>query len=316
MTPVPISPSRFRFGPFVVERPAYRVLRQGPADHLGYRWSDHSNSGTNDSYKAEIDWAVIDAFRVRGSYQRAVRAPNIGELFSPQQEDNPEVGDPCNFDSDVRTGPDAAAARDLCLAQGVPVSVIDSYTQTTDQIDALAGGNPDLKEETADTYTVGVVWRPGFADRLSLSLDYYNIEVTDWIDAVDPETTVGRCFNRDNANPNFALDNTNCQLFGRDSIGQIEDLLEIESNLAQLRSDGIDLQVDYGFDIGSAGNIGLNLVGNYVFSWEQQELPGDPILDYVGTIGSDPGETRDRGQPRVRDHHRRPRLRLPHQLSA
>jgi len=258
---------------------------------VGYRWSDHSNSGENDSYKAELDWTVVDSVRVRGSYQRAVRAPNIGELFSPQQEDNPEVTDPCNFNSSVRTGPDAAAARALCLAQGVPAGIIDSYTQTTDQIDALAGGNPDLGEETADTYTVGFVWRPEFADRLSMSLDYYNIEISDVIASIDPAIVAGRCFNADGANPNFEQDNFYCNLFGRDSIGQIQDLLEIQNNLATLRTDGIDLQIDYGFDIGSYGNLGINLVGNYVLAFEEQQLPGDKFQDFVGTIGNSPGET-------------------------
>lgn len=258
---------------------------------VGYRFSDHSNSGGNDSYKAELDWTVVDSLRVRGSYQRAVRAPNIGELFSPQQEDNPEVTDPCNFNSAVRTGPNAAAARALCLAQGVPASIIDSYTQTTDQIDALAGGNPDLEEETADTYTVGLVWRPGFSDRLSMSLDYYNIEISDVISNIDPSIVAGRCYNQDGANPTFAQNNFYCSLFGRDSIGQIQDLLETQNNLAVLRTDGIDLQIDYGFDIGRFGNLGINLVGNYVLAFEEQQLPGDKFQDFVGTIGNSPGET-------------------------
>lgn len=256
---------------------------------LGYRSSDHSNAGTNDSYKAELDWAVVDSFRVRGSYQRAVRAPNIGELFSPQQEDNPQVTDPCNFNSAVRTGASAAAARALCLAQGVPASIIDTYTQTTSQIDALAGGNPDLSEETADTYTVGFVWQPEFVDRLSLSVDYYNIEVSDVIASISPLTVVNRCFNQDDANPNFASNNFYCNLFGRDSIGQIQDLLEIQNNLATLRTDGFDVQVDYGFDT-PIGMWGVNLVANYVNAFESQALPGDVFLDYVGTIGGSPGE--------------------------
>jgi outer membrane receptor protein involved in Fe transport len=258
---------------------------------VGYRYSDHSNSGESDSYKAELDWTVIDAVRVRGSYQRAVRAPNIGELFSPQQEDNPEVTDPCNADSAVRSGPDAAAARALCLAQGVPAAIIDTYQQTTDQIDALAGGNPDLGEETADTYTAGIVWRPGFSDRLSMSLDYYNIEIADVISAIDPSIVASRCFNQDGANPTFTQNNFYCALFGRDSIGQIQDLLEIQNNLAILRTDGIDLQLDYGFEMGTFGDLGINLVGNYVFAFEEQQLPGDKFQDFVGTIGNAPGET-------------------------
>jgi iron complex outermembrane recepter protein len=272
--------------PLLSEMPGVQLL----SFTAGYRVSDHSNSGSNSSYKGELDWQVNDQFRVRGSYQRAVRAPNIGELFSPQEEDNPDVSDPCNVNSSVRTGPDAAAARDLCLAQGVPLAIIDSYMQTTDQIDALAGGNPDLFEEAADTYTVGVVWRPEALDRLSLAVDYYNITVDDVIASIDPVTVANRCYGADNANPEFALDNFYCNLFGRDSIGQIEDLLEIQNNLATLKTSGIDLQVDYGFGLGSAGQLDLNLVTTFVQEWELQNLPGDTFLDYNGTIGEDPAE--------------------------
>jgi outer membrane receptor protein involved in Fe transport len=272
--------------PLLSEMPGVQLL----SFTAGYRFSDHSNSGGNSSYKGELDWHLNDQVRLRGSYQRAVRAPNIGELFSPQEEDNPDVSDPCNFNSPFRTGANAAQVRALCLAQGVPQAIIDSYTQTTDQIDALAGGNPDLIEESADTYTVGVVWRPEALDRLSLAVDYYNITVDDVIASIDPLTVANRCYNADTANPDFALDNFYCNLFGRDSIGQIQDLLEIQNNLATLKTSGIDLQVDYGFGLGNLGDLNLNLVTTLVQEWELQNLPGDLFLDYNGTIGEDPAE--------------------------
>jgi len=278
------------FVEFYVPLLADRSMAQSLAFSAGYRYSDHSNSGGNSSWKGELDWNINEQWRVRGSVQRAVRAPNIGELFRPQVEDNPQVDDPCNFDSDVRTGANAAQARQLCLDQGVPAAIIDTYTQTTDQIDALLGGNPNLSEETADTYTVGLVWRPAAVERLSLSLDYYDITVEEVIAAIDPVTVANRCYNADDANPNFDLNNFYCNLFGRDSIGQIQNLLEISNNLATLKTDGIDLQVDYGFGIGRFGDLNLNLVATFVQSWDLQNLPGDFFLDYLGTIGEDPAE--------------------------
>lgn len=274
------------FIPLLSEMPGVQLLSLT----TGYRYSDHSNSGGNSSYKGELDWHVNDQFRVRGSYQKAVRAPNIGELFSPQEEDNPDVSDPCNFDSSFRTGANAAQVRALCLAQGVPAAIIDTYTQTTDQIDALAGGNPNLSEESADTYTIGFVWRPESLDRLSLAIDYYNIQVEDVIASLDPVTVANRCYNADAANPGFELNNFYCSLFGRDSIGQIQDLLEIQNNLATLETSGIDVQVDYGFSLGRFGDLNLNLVTTFVQAWDLQNLPGDDFLDYLGTIGEDPAE--------------------------
>jgi iron complex outermembrane receptor protein len=264
----------------------------------GYRYSDNTPSGTNSSYKAELDWTISDSFRVRGGYQRAVRAPNIAELYSPQNEDNPEVDDPCNYDSVERLGSNVAQVEALCVAQGIPAAVLgtagdpNSYKQSNSQIDALAGGNPDLQEETADTYTIGVVWTPDFADRLSVSLDYYDIEVSDAISAIDPSTVVARCFNADGANPNYEVDNFYCNLFDRFvATSEIKDLEETQNNIGGIRTSGVDLQVDWGFDIGSFGDIGLNFVSTYVNNFERQELPGDIWLDFVGTIGDNVGET-------------------------
>jgi outer membrane receptor protein involved in Fe transport len=257
---------------------------------LGYRYSDHSNSGGNSSYKAEIDWNVVGGVRVRGGYQRAVRAPNIGELFQPQFEDNPDVADPCNFNSTFRTGPDGAQVRALCIAQGIAPAVIDSYQQGTSQIGALAGGNPDLQEETADTYTLGVVWQPEFVDRLNISVDYYNIEVSDVISAISPDIVVNRCFNSEGTNPSYSSNNFYCNLFVRDALGGIDELQETQNNLAKYATDGVDLQADYRFPIGGYGDIGVNWVATWVNKFEVTNLPGDDPIDYVGSIGDDPGD--------------------------
>jgi outer membrane receptor protein involved in Fe transport len=277
--------------PIVSDLPLMKLL----AFTGGYRFSDHSNSGGSDSYKGELDWQMTDAFRVRGSYQRAVRAPNIGELYSPPSEDNPEVTDPCNADSSVRTGSSAAEARSLCLAQGVPADVINSFSQGTDQIDALQIGNEDLEEETADTYTVGLVWQSTssnpYLERLSASVDYYNIEIDGVISFISPITVVNRCFNQDGANPNFQLDNFYCNLFGRDVTGNILNLQEILINQATLATTGFDFQVDYSFPLGDRfGDLGFNFVATYVDSFESKATSDSPTLDYKGTIGDNVGE--------------------------
>ncbi|HSN71124.1 MAG TPA: TonB-dependent receptor, partial [Steroidobacteraceae bacterium] len=200
--------------------------------------------------------------------------------------------DPCNFDSAFRTGPNAAPVEARCLAQGIPANVLPTYRQSNSQIDALAGGNPELEEEKADTFTFGVVWEPDFVDRLSLSVDYYDIEVEDAISFVDPSLVVSNCFNGNGGNPNYDPNNEFCQLFGRfAATSEIADLLEVQNNIGGIRTSGIDFQADWGFDIGGAGDIGLNLVASFVNEFERQELEGEPWLDYAGTIGDDPAET-------------------------
>ena len=272
--------------PLLADLPAVQMLGMT----VGYRSSDHNQAGRNDSYKAELDWQVVDSLRVRGGFQHAVRAPNVGELFSPRFEDNPQVNDPCNFDSPERAGASATQVTALCQAQGIPAAELATYKQGNSQIDAVTGGNPDLLAEEADTYTVGLVWQPGFADRLSVAVDYYNIEVTGAISFIDPSIVVSRCFSSD-FNPNFSNDNFYCSLFGRSpTTNEINDLQEDNRNIGGLRTDGIDLQVDYGLGIGRAGDLNFNFVSTFLGKFEEQQLPGDIWLDYKGTISDNVGE--------------------------
>lgn len=262
----------------------------------GYRFSDHSAAGTFGSYKGEGSWAVNDLFRLRGSYQRAVRAPSIGELYSPQNEDNPEVADPCNAGSTYRTGANAEAVRALCLAQGISPTLIDSYEQSNSQIGALVGGNTELQEETADTYTLGFVANSPFQHPLvsdiTLSVDYYDITLKDAISTISAGLAVARCFNANGDNPAFSNDNYYCQLFKRQSVdGSIDDALELYQNLSKIKTSGVDVQLDWGYDLPSdAGRLNINLAGTWVDHYKVQALPGDAYIDYAGSIGGSIGD--------------------------
>src|SRR5690606_2199297 len=170
---------------------------------LGYRFADQSTAGTMNSYKAEAIWDITEMFTVRGGYQRAVRAPNIDELYTPATINFPSVGlgDPCsnNFndpDGNVLGAQDDPAARALCVAQGIPEATVDSFIFSNTQFQGLSGGNPDLTEETADTYTLGLVFQPadGPLAGFQASVDYYNIEIEDAINPIDADVFVERCF--------------------------------------------------------------------------------------------------------------------------
>jgi hypothetical protein len=127
---------------------------------------------------------------LRGGYQRAVRAPNIAELFSPQSLGFGAIGtpgaattagDPGDIRSSYRAGASAAAVRTLCLAQGLPVAIVDRFKQSSTQVEILGGGNPDLNAEKSDRFTAGFVWSLKFdltlLRRLNMAVDYYKIEL-------------------------------------------------------------------------------------------------------------------------------------------
>jgi outer membrane receptor protein involved in Fe transport len=265
--------------------------------NLGYRYSQYSSVGQVHSYKAELNYEIIDPLRLRASYQRAVRAPSIGELFSPQNQSFPGIGvptttgtggDPCDTRGAFRLGNkggSAAAVRALCLAQGVPTAAIDTYEFNQNQVASITGGNPNLEEETATTYAVGLVFRPKFAspllERFSASVDYYNIEIIDVISTIGASTQISACFNANGENPTLSPTNFFCTLFGRDpATGNITNPTLTNANLAVLETAGIDVQVDYGFDLDAIGldprfgSIDFNLVVSYLENYTETDLPG------------------------------------------
>lgn len=260
----------------------------------GYRYSDHSAASTFSSYKIESDWTIVDQLRLRGGYQRAVRAPNINELFAPQDDDNPQGTDPCAFDSAARTGPNAAQVRQLCQATGIAPAVIDTYTQMNSQFSALTGGNPNLSEETADTFTVGAVITSPFDspafDRFSLSVDYYNIKIKDAIGQIDAPTTVNRCYDAA-YNPDFSASNPYCTAFIRDATGAPDEIQQYVRNLSTIKTAGVDVQVDYGFELpNDMGDLSFNLLVSWLDKYDEQIAPGDAFERYAGSIGDEIGD--------------------------
>ena len=158
---------------------------------LGYRLSDYESAGSFDSWKAELLYQPIESIRVRSSYQEAVRAAGVSELYLPQlpafffHDFPPNFLEPCEVGSVQRSGPDAARVEALCIAQGVPASLLPDFRDSDEFSQGVAGGNPDLGPEEASTTTLGVVWTSRAAHPLlanvQVSLDWYRIDITNRI---------------------------------------------------------------------------------------------------------------------------------------
>ncbi|ASD26220.1 TonB-dependent receptor plug domain-containing protein [Brevundimonas diminuta] len=270
--------------------------------NLGYRVAESSTVGGLPSYKAEIDWAITDILRFRGGIQRAVRAPSIGELFAPLNVSFPQIGassatglggDPCDSRSSYRIGPDAAKVAALCSAQAAAAGS-PNYIYTNNQVPGFAGGNPDLDEETADSFTAGLVLTSPFASPwlsgLSASVDYYSIEIENVIGAVSAANMLQGCFNAQGQNPTYDNANSYCQLFRRDPLsGSVVGASEVNANLATLKTSGVDAQLDWRVSMADAGlpdwgDLNLNVIVGWLESRERQDVPGAPLIDRVGTV--------------------------------
>jgi outer membrane receptor protein involved in Fe transport len=269
---------------------------------LAYRYSDYNTVGGVSTYKGSVDWELNSAFRVRGGYQRAIRAPAVGELFAPREQSSATVGrtaagqgDPCDFTSIYRAGANGASARTLCIANGVPAALIDSYRFTGSASASMISGNRDLKEETADTFTGGVVFRsPGggpLIKHFSASVDYYKIKLKDAIGLITGDVIVQRCFNGDGSNPTYDANNYYCKLISRNPSGGFANIDTPQLNLAGYKSSGVDLQIDWRLDAGDVapsgwGGLGINFLLSYTGEYAIQSLAGAKFVNYAGTIGN------------------------------
>ncbi|MDZ4375661.1 MAG: TonB-dependent receptor [Phenylobacterium sp.] len=270
---------------------------------LAYRFSHYDTVGGVHTYKASGDWEITDWLRVRGGYQRAIRAPAVGELFQPSEQASAAVGrtaagqgDPCDITSVYRTGATAAQVRALCIANGVPATVIDNHRFTGSAVSAFVSGNRDLTEEVADTYTAGLVFRPSgaipFVHGLQASIDYYDVSIRDAIGLITGDVIVRRCFNGDGSNPTYDPNDYYCGLINRSTSGAFATLTTPLLNLAGYKTSGVDFQLDattraddYGLD-DRFGELSLNFVLSYMDSYKIQSLAGADYFDYAGTIGN------------------------------
>jgi iron complex outermembrane recepter protein len=274
------------------------LLRDQPFAHsmelnVGFRVSDYDVSGRVETYKADGIWEPFRGFSFRGGYEHAIRAPNIGELYNrlgaqAQIGTPPGQGDPCDVRSSARSGANAAAIRALCVATGVPTQIADTYQYTTVAIGVINSGNTALTPEEADTITFGAVFRPQFDSPLfsdvSLSIDYYDIDISDVIGPVSGGTALSKCYNLDGSNPSYDVANVYCQIIQRNATtGGVDIIATPYFNLGGLRTSGIDAQVDWQFPLGP-GNLDVNLVANYTNSYEVQLLEGSAWQEFAGTI--------------------------------
>ncbi len=251
---------------------------------LGYRYSDYSTDQETDTYGIRVGWAVTNGFKLRGSYQRAVRAANIQELFLPQGFNLFDMAqDPCGGATPVRSAAD-------CARSGVTP---DQYGRVPNspagQYNFLQGGNPDLEPEEADTYSLGFVWTPEFIDGLSLSVDWYSIEIEKGINNLTPEFILNQCLDGDQAScANVRRGNAGDLWLGSD-VNVSGRVSALNDNLAIEEVEGWDIIADYSLDLGGMGSLSFNNNMSIIDSWDQQELEGAPKVDCAGNWGASCG---------------------------
>jgi len=241
---------------------------------LGYRYSDYDITGSEPTYKVAVDWTPIEDWKIRASYNRAVRAPNIGEMFANQGLGLWSGSDPCSGAS-----PEFTAAE--CANTGVTAAQYGNVVESpAGQYNGVYGGNPDLAPEIADTYSLGVVGQ--ITDELDFSVDYWKIEIEEVIGTVSEDVTLEQCAKTGDA---AYCDNINRNNGGSLWTGQQGFITATNINLASRKWEGVDISAAYNTEL--AGNdLNVTLVGTYMKTKQFEPLPGQTSYDCTGTISA------------------------------
>jgi outer membrane receptor protein involved in Fe transport len=277
----PVTPSRgsfdvkevfAEFNLPVLEKARYAELLSFGA---AFRASDYSTVGSTSTWKLDAVYTPVSSFTFRATYAQAVRAPNISELFSPESTTFHFIVDPCDI-NELNNGTSTRESNCAALLTGMgvdPGTFLPSNTpQATVFTEGSFGGNIGLSEETATTWTAGLVLRPQFAEGLTVSLDWYDIEIEDAINTPEAQELAELCVDQP------SLDNNFCGGIDRDpDTGYIIGFTVRPDNVASFRTAGLDVAVNWALPTEAHGNFHLQLVGGYLDRLEFISSPGAEV---------------------------------------
>jgi outer membrane receptor protein involved in Fe transport len=294
------------------------IVNDGPkgVEHfnleLGARVSDWSmeQMPTLNTYKALMDWAVSPRYRIRGGFNRAFRAPNLGELFSRRTQlfgaggatrdwCSQYLASPGTFSATPATGrltadtPQSLQTQSICRTLMGPDGAAFYYdnraiteqpgpnTPTGPGLGVpITFGNPNLREEQADTWTIGVAmdvledWR--------LTVDWYEIELENMIATEGLDTTYQRCLDMA-FNPTGDPNSEACSLITRNPItGAGATVDRSFTNAGYAKFSGVDVSVNWSHQLENGGGLNLNLAANAPLEELTRDTPAVNPVDNAG----------------------------------
>jgi len=279
--------------PIVQDKPGFEELTFSGQ----YRYSDYDAAGNNttnsfstDAFGLALTWAPVEDLTIRGQFQRAVRAPNVIELYTGQNTGLPNLNSATNSNGDQIFDPCATAfptaSQAACANTGVTAAQYGNVPDViSGQTQSLTGGNPQLAPEESDTWTVGGVFTPSFVPGLTVSVDYFNITVEGFIQGgIAAQTTLDQCL--------ATGDPTFCSLINRATNGSLiagipgVGFQQTNLNIAELETAGFDIQVNYSTDIGSLGGLRFDYAGTYLDKFDFASFPGDTPIECAGFLNN------------------------------
>lgn len=251
---------------------------------FGYRDSDYDTVGNVDTWKAGINWTINDQLLIRVMEQEATRAPNIAELFSPITTALRNATlDPCSV---ANAGNIDARLQALCESTGMlPAQVGVLQDIVSGQVNTLEGSSltnaPDA--ETAETFTAGFVWTPELPifENAMLSVDYYDIDITDVIGEFSAQEVLDQCYVLGNA-----ASCANVVRVDGDLTTPASGIRRLTTNLDYEVSTGYEIGFNLGYDLGAFGDLSFSGMINKYSEQESQSSSTSPVIDCSGFFGT------------------------------
>ena len=262
--------------PLLKDRPWAELLSLGAAVRL----SDYSSVGTTLAWKFDGLYAPSPDVRFRGTVSRAVRAPNIGELYSPVSATYLSVDDPCDsFNLDNGTSYRRANCATLLARAGLSPAQIATFSPSSDPqsstgVLGVASGNPDLREESARTWTAGLVLTPRAVPGLSFTLDWYDIRIDGAINTPSAQNLTELCVD----SPSIA--NVYCANVSRSAGTGFVDGFHVQpQNVSRFETAGFDATLRY-----ARGALSAALVVGYLDKLQFAAVPGAAAVSSRGDV--------------------------------
>ncbi|HEX3764019.1 MAG TPA: TonB-dependent receptor [Kofleriaceae bacterium] len=202
---------------------------------LAARAFRYSTFGSGMTWKTGALFRTVNGISIRGTYSTAFRAPSVIELYQGKQDGFPLTADPCDTKPRGSTITLPSMVASECAAQGVPANAAFGTTQQR----SVTGGNTDLKAETAKVLTAGVVLEPPQIKGLSLTADYWKIDVDNAIQTLNPTVILANCYNH-------GLQSFCDQIHRNPTLGYaIDYIANTAQNIGGTATSGIDFALSY-----------------------------------------------------------------------
>jgi len=236
---------------------------------LAIRYSDYDTFGDTTNHKIGVRWVPMDGLMIRGTSSTAFRAPSTSDLFQGASDNSPEVSDPC------QSNPTA-----FCIANGVPIA---GFEPIGDQLSSTRGGNPDLQPEEADITTLGIVYSPSFVEGLSMTLDYWDIEITNAISTIGEQLILTKCANEGVFCDKITRHGVDSVLYGNSS-----DIDDRTTNVGGVDSSGYDFNIRYSTEL-AIGTLRANMDTTFYDTYDITQADGS-IVENAGFYRENGGD--------------------------